>query len=124
MFIVKDPSTDVTIDNFAGPEIVDIGITCSEGIAVIRVSGELDVSNAQWLYECLHDAMDAGILEIVLDLERLTFMDSIGLSVLSGANRRMAADSGRLTVLSPTPIVKKLFDTARVVPSLNVRAAA
>jgi anti-anti-sigma factor len=124
MFIVRDPSNDGIVDNFAGPEIVDIGVTCSDGIAVMRMSGELDVSNAEWLYECLHDAMDAGIFEIVLDLERLTFMDSTGLSVLAGANRRISAAGGRLTVLSPTPIVKRLFDTARVVPSLNVRPAA
>ena len=124
MFIVKDPSNDGTVDNFAGPEIVDIRVTCSEGIAVLRVSGELDVSNAEWLYECLHDAMDAGILDIVVDLEHLTFMDSTGLSVVAGANRRITLAGGRLTVLSPTSIVQRLFDTVRVVPTLTVRAAA
>jgi anti-anti-sigma factor len=124
VFLVKEPSKHGNAGHCVGPEIVDIGVTCSEGVAVMSVTGELDVSNAAWLYECLHDAIDAGILEIVLDIVDLNYMDSAGLSVMVGANRRMRSAGGTLTVLSPTPIVKKLFDAARVTPPLTVRAAA
>jgi anti-anti-sigma factor len=124
MFLIKNRSHDRAVDHFDGPEIVDIGITRSGGFAVVTVTGELDVSNAAWLFDCLHDAMDAGILEIVLDIKHLTYMDSAGLSVLIEANRRLRSAHGTLTVLSPAPIVRKLFAAAHVVPSLNVRAAA
>jgi anti-anti-sigma factor len=122
MFLVKNPSTDKARDNFAGPEIVDIGVTCTDGIAVVTVTGELDVSNSAWLYECLHDAMDARILEIVVDIEQLTFMDSTGLSVLVGANRRMQSAGGTLTVISPVPIVTRLIAASHQVPLLDVTA--
>ena len=124
MLLVKDPLSDATVNHFAGPEIVDIGVTCLGDRAVMTVTGELDVSNTAWLYECLHDAIDAGISEIVLDIEHLTYMDSTGLSVLVVANRRMQSAGGTLTVLSPTPTVQRLFDAAHVVPSLSVVAAA
>jgi anti-anti-sigma factor len=126
MFLVKDPSKGATIGHCVGPEIVDIGVTCAEGIAVMTVTGEMDVSNAGWLYECLHDAMDAGIFEIVVDVAHLTYMDSTGLSVLVGANRRMQCAGGTLTILSPVPIVTKLLSAAHLVPALNVlhRSAA
>ena len=125
MLLIKDhPSHGGTVDNFDGSEIMDIGITCSGGFAVVSVKGELDVSSAPWLFECLQGAMDAGILEIVVDIEHLTFMDSAGLTVLVDANRRMQSARGTLMVLSPTPSVKRLFNAAHVVPPLDVRAAA
>ena len=125
MLLFKDrPSRDGTVDNFDGSEIVDIGITCSGGFAVVSVKGELDVSNASWFFECLQGAMDAGILELVVDIEHVTFMDSAGLTVLVDANRRMQSAGGTLTVLSPTPSVKRLFNAVHVVPPLDVRAAA
>lgn len=123
MFLVKAPLSHDVLNHFAGPEIVDIGVTCSEDMAVITVSGELDLSNTAWLYECLHDTMDAGFSVIVVDIPRLTYMDSTGISVLLEANRRMQSAGGTLTMRSPIPIVKRLLKAAHLEPLLDVRAA-
>ena len=122
--LVGGDRADGALEQLVGADIVDIAITCSKERAVVMVTGELDVSNAARLFECLHGAMDSGITQIVVDIANLTYMDSTGLSVLFGANRRMRPTGGTLTVLSPTPSVKRLFDAAHVVPTLNVRTAA
>lgn len=124
MFLVKDPPSLGTVNNFEGPEIVDIGVTCADGIAVITVTGELDLSNSSWLYECLHDAIDAGVLEVVLDVEHLTYMDSTGLSVVLGAHKRIRATGGTIEILAPTPNVARLFAVTGLAPFLTIRTPA
>jgi len=104
--------------------LVDIGVTCSDGIAVVTIAGELDVSNTALLYSCLHEAMDVGVMELVVDIEHLTFMDSTGVSILAGAHRRLTAQGGSLTMLSPLPAIERLFGAAHLVPALNFKAAA
>jgi anti-anti-sigma factor len=109
MYLVHDHPSHGTIDHIPRIPIVDIGVICGDGIAVVTVTGELDVSNTAWFYECLHDAMDVGVIELVVDIEHLTFIDSTGVSVLAGANKRLNAAGGTLTVLSPLPAIQKLL---------------
>jgi anti-anti-sigma factor len=116
MFLIKDPPRSGFVNHFNGPEIVDISVDCSSGVAVVTLVGELDVSNSAWLHESLHNAIDTGISEVVVNLHSLTFMDSTGLSVIVGAHKRMQATGGTLTVLDPTPIVKKLLQITDDVP--------
>jgi stage II sporulation protein AA (anti-sigma F factor antagonist) len=123
MFLIKDPSTRGVINNFSGPEIVDIGITYSEGVAVITVTGELDLSNAAWLSQCLHDAIDAGVIEIVLDIEHLTYVDSTGLAILKSAHNRMLATHGKMVILAPAPNVMRLLEVTRLSSVLTIRGA-
>jgi anti-anti-sigma factor len=109
MFLIRESACSGNVNFFDGPEIVEIGVTVTESIAVIKVAGELDLSNSPWLLECLHDAMDAGVTDVVLDLEHLTYMDSTGIVVLLGAQSRMIAAGGTIALLAPTPVVAKLF---------------
>ena len=71
----------------------------------IRVSGELDLGNA--------DSLDAALLEgeagdasrILLDLEQLVFIDSTGLRAILKATRR----SNRLRITRGTGYVADMF---------------
>jgi anti-sigma B factor antagonist len=123
MFLIKDPSSRAA-DHFPGPEIVDIEVAYTDGGAVVTVTGELDLSNSTWLYECLHDAIDAGVAKIVVDIEHLTYMDSTGLSVLIGAHKRLQAGGGAFSIVNPTVGVARLFNVSRSAPYLTVRTDA
>lgn len=66
-------------------------------VALVRVSGELDVATVPQLKQTLRHAED-GALRVVLDLRELTFMDSSGVHAIEDANVR-AAVAGRRLVL-------------------------
>lgn len=72
------------------------------GSAVVVVTGEIDVALCPTL-----DAAIAAVRapEIVLDLARVTFMDSSGLASLLRADRRARDLGGRLVLRSPSPAV-------------------
>ena len=122
MLVIKDSPRSRIAHRFVGPGIVEIGVACSNDVAVVTVTGQLDVSNSSWLHQCLHDAIDAGNSEVVVDVEFLTFMDSCALRVIIGAHKRIRATGGRLTILAPTPMVVRLFHIFDDVPHLIIQA--
>lgn len=64
----------------------------------IELAGELDGSNAEAVDAELTRAEQSAADRIVLDLNRLTFIDSMGLRLLVKAKRRADADSDRLRI--------------------------
>jgi len=61
----------------------------------LRLEGELDIATAPRLRSMLAEEQGAGAELIVVDLERVTFMDSSGLHALIDGHRR---DDGRLRI--------------------------
>ena len=81
---------------------------------VVAVEGELDVSNAPRLRRALSDVIDGEPGSVVVDLSRLTFVDSTGLGVLVGADKRARALGVGLVLSSPQPSIAKVFEIAGV----------
>jgi anti-anti-sigma factor len=102
-----------------------IDLTFSGGSAIITMSGELDISTASFLHDCVRQAMEAGSNEIVCDLANVTYMDSTGLSVFLITQKRMSRQKGTFVVQSPPPVIERLLlisglgahFTVRTVPS-------
>lgn len=68
------------------------------GFAVVEASGDLDLYNVPRLREALTDLHRAGWNLIVVDMSRVTFMDSSGLGVLIGGIKRAKAGDGELVL--------------------------
>jgi anti-sigma B factor antagonist len=72
----------------------------------LAVAGELDLANAHTLELTLHEALHRG--DVLVDLGRLEFIDSTGISLLVMALRGPHAE--RLSFLpSESPDVRRLF---------------
>lgn len=69
----------------------------SKGVDVVRVSGELDMANADQLARAV-DATSAP--HVVLDLEELAYLDSAGLRAIDHAYRRLAEGGRTLAVVA------------------------
>ena len=78
----------------------------SDGIPVISVAGQLDISNAAALEQALARVAAARPRALIFDLSGLEFMDSAGVSVLV----RARAEVGEVRLRNPTPIVRRLIE--------------
>lgn len=76
---------------------------------VIRVAGELDLSDCPRLDHALREAEVSNAIRILLDLEELTFIDAGGLSVLVAASHRSMTDGNRLQVTPGRGTVANMF---------------
>jgi anti-sigma B factor antagonist len=83
------------------------------GHTVLEVGGEVDVYTAPRLRERLIELVDAGARDLVVDLERVDFLDSTGLGVLVGAHKRLRLAHGSFRlVCSKEPLLKIFRITA------------
>lgn len=79
--------------------------------AVVTIDGELDLSTAVQLRECLQGLHERGITDhLVVDLSGCTFIDSTGLGLLVEAQRR--AESPLNVVVTEPQILQALSVTA------------
>jgi len=81
-----------------------------DGTSVVTVAGEVDVATAPALRDCLDQSVRRGAGPVVVDLRRVTFIDSTGLGVLIGAHRSCADDGRELRLVIVEPRILKVFE--------------
>ena len=83
--------------------------------------GDLDLAGAPWLEREVEALPWAQLTELVIDLAEVTFIDSMGLSVLIRASERAATAGLRFSVVRAPEQPRRLFTLAGVAESLNVQ---
>jgi anti-anti-sigma factor len=92
--------------------------------ARLRLAGRLDARSVASARTVLHEAVDAGEGELVIEMNELEIWDGAGLGVLVGTGRR-ARQSGRQLVLTGVQARElRLLRVARVTWTSSVRPAA
>jgi anti-sigma B factor antagonist len=87
---------------------------------VIEVVGELDLASAQRLAAVLNRQIDAGRQEVVLDLSKLRFCDSSGLTVFVQAHRNLQRAGGRLVLHNASAHLRALLTTTALDQELEI----
>ena len=82
----------------------------SEGLAVVHVTGDFDLSNIEIFEAELEPSLSAGL--VVIELAACTFLDSSALRTLVRAQRRVADAGGRLMLVAPSQPAKRVLDIA------------
>jgi len=77
---------------------------------VIALRGEIDVYTAPLLRQKIVDLVDQGALNIVIDMEKVDFLDSTGLGVLVEGLKRVKTRGGNLTLVITQDKILKIFD--------------
>lgn len=84
--------------------------TTSQGqYEVLEVVGEIDVYTAPRLRERLIELVNEGHHHLVIDIEKVEFLDSTGLGVLVGGLKRVRANGGSLAIVCTQDRLLKIF---------------
>lgn len=88
---------------------LEISSTRDKDACIVRVGGEVDVYTSPQLKAALITAVGDGCPVIIVDLDKVGFIDSSGLGVLVGALRRAREAGGDLRIVSARDTVVKIF---------------
>jgi anti-sigma B factor antagonist len=80
-----------------------------DGIELVDVEGEIDIYTAPRLRELLIDLVSKNNYQIVVDLEKVGFLDSTGLGVLVGGLKRVRAHDGSLDLVCTREQILNIF---------------
>src|SRR2546427_11290404 len=89
---------------------LELETTERDGVAVLTLRGEIDVYTAPRMRQAIVDLVDAGSLNIVVDMGMVDFLDSTGLGVLVEGLKRVRTRSGNLTLVATQDKILKIFD--------------
>ncbi|SRR5260221_1768920 len=88
------------------------------GAPVVKLVGEIDISNADALGLTLDRLVGDRRDHLVVDLAALEFMDSSGIAMLLHA----AARFGSIEIRNPSSIVKRIIECTGLVDVLRIEA--
>jgi anti-sigma B factor antagonist len=110
------------------PEQLALAYRLADGIAVVQVTGEVDVASCGALRDSLlRIVTDEDFRGLVVNLAGMRFIDSTGVGVLVGVWRRVRATSSRLALAAPAPQVRRVLETAgltKILPVYDAEADA
>ncbi|MGW7072887.1 STAS domain-containing protein [Streptomyces sp. NPDC054855] len=87
--------------------------TATDGIRVLSLSGEIDHHSGAILQQALNE-VDAETPRVVVDLRRVTFMDSSGINILLAAHHTLTEAGGWLRLAAPNAAVKRTLSIVGV----------
>ena len=81
-------------------------------------AGELDVASAPLLEQAIGELRATGVAHLIVDLRRVTFIDSAGLHLALDLAADAQANSLRLELLPGPPEVQRIFEVTGTLDQL------
>ncbi len=107
--IRRDGRCDDAMHGAGGYVELKLGHYDKDGIEVVTVEGEIDIYTAPRLRELLIDLVSKNNYQIVVNLEKVGFLDSTGLGVLVGGLKRVRPHDGSLDLVCTQERILKIF---------------
>lgn len=84
------------------------------GIDIATLAGRLVMADVSQVRQRLLTTVERGKRKLVLDLSKVAFMDSSGLSVLVSVFKAARLKNGGVVSLQPNPTVRSLIELTRL----------
>lgn len=99
----------------------------NDGVHLIAVRGELDLSTAAELEPPLEEAISAGDTAVLIDLAECEFIDSTGIALIVRAWQRLdraaGEGRGRVAVCSDNDQVRRVLDLTGLESSIELHSS-
>jgi anti-sigma B factor antagonist len=95
-------------------------VTAGDDCAVLRITGEVDVSTAPQVRDQVVRLIADGVIRLIADLRDVTFLDSAGLGALVGSLRRVRVHDGSLTIATASSRLLRLFELTGLVNAFTL----
>lgn len=89
---------------------MNIAVTETDGVTVVRFEGDLDINSAPEAQEKLDALVCQGSTKVLLDFKGLGYISSAGLRVLFVTHRNLQRSSGKLHICSSNEMVTEVFE--------------
>jgi anti-sigma B factor antagonist len=82
----------------------------TDTVAVVELQGEVDIYSAPQFKEALLQGIDEGAQRVIVDLAKVTFIDSTALGVLVSGAKRVRPQNGTLDIVCADENITRIFE--------------
>ena len=84
------------------------------GVPLLEISGDIDLSTLPHLQRALEQALNKKIQRLIIDLRRVSFIDSSGVGALIGAKKKLMTRHGELYIICGEDHVRRKLGLMRL----------
>jgi anti-sigma B factor antagonist len=84
--------------------------TPAEDVGVVVLEGEIDIYSAPEFKEVLVNGIEGGAHKMIVDLSKVTFIDSTALGVLVSGAKRVRPRNGNLDIVCTDENIIRIFE--------------
>jgi anti-anti-sigma factor len=104
---------ELQISDLLASDLRNSKLVCDQkdGVSVLKFKANAELTHsAQELEELRREVLEQKDTKVIIDLSRVTRIDSAGLGQLMSCYSHLVRNRGALKVLNPAPEIKKLMD--------------
>ena len=105
------------------PPLLAIDIERTGDRVLVRLTGELDIATAPSLRDVLFETLEGELIELILDLGAMEYVDSTGLSLFVSARKRALRDGVQIAFENPTPRTRRLLELTSLDGVFDIRGS-
>ncbi|PWR70310.1 STAS domain-containing protein [Methanospirillum stamsii] len=79
------------------------------GITILDISGRVDAATSSKMEEELTKKVDAGVINIIMNMENLSYISSSGLRVILASLKKVKSAGGKIALLQLQPGPAEVF---------------
>jgi len=91
-----------------------------DNIFIVSVEGRLDTDTSISLKEKVKDVINPGIAALIIDMERLDYISSMGLGCVFSIKKEVESMNGKFGMINLQPQIRKVFDIVKAIPDSSI----
>ena len=92
----------------------------ADGVIILLPAGSINETTSPILEKQIDSLMDEKISTLVLDMNGVAFMSSVGVGLINSTKNRLKTKNAELAMINLQPAIKKVFEIMSLLPTLNV----
>ncbi len=99
-----------------------VNIENKNGLTVCHIEGEIDINTSPGIKKSLDKLLQSKTPKIIVNLAKVSYVDSSGLATLVEILKNMRSYGGRLRLTNLSPKVKSLFEITKLEKLFEIMA--
>ena len=85
-----------------------------DGFRLLDVAGEIDVYTAPQFKEAVNQIINSGQKDLIINMERVSYMDSSGFGTLLSATKRLRPEGGTVNLVACNSAIDRMLRITRL----------
>ena len=92
----------------------------ANGVIILLPAGSINETTCSVLKKQIDSVMDEKISTLVLDMNGVRFMSSVGVGLINSIKKKLKAKNAEFAMINLQPAIKKVFEIMSLLPTLNI----